>query len=147
MRAALTFPPAPFLSHAAGAEEGDERSRGDSALASVNERYHVLRSPLSRCAGEGPGVRVARCAGEGPGVRVARSAGAGPGVRAALTFPPAPFLSPMGSGRGRVGGSERMLNTPHAMVARVRCVPNEKAGCLIRLLGRGSAAPLQWFKS
>ncbi len=62
-------------------------------------------------------------------------------------LPPAPFLSLTGSGRERVGGSERMLNTPHAMVTRVRCVPNEKAGCLIRLLGRGSAAPLQWFKS
>jgi len=112
---------------------GDERSRGDSALASVNERYHVLRSPLSRSAGEGPGVRVALTfppspflspTGSGRGkvsVAVAilrlrrstiprpkprsplsRSAGEGPGVRAALTFPPAPFLSLTGSGRGRV---------------------------------------------
>ncbi len=40
-----------------------------------------------------------------------RSAGEGPGVRAALTFPPTPFLSPMGSGRGRVG-RERM-NAEH----------------------------------
>jgi len=40
------------------------------------------RSPLSRSAGEGPGVRASRSAGEGPGVRASRSAGEGPGVRA-----------------------------------------------------------------
>jgi hypothetical protein len=45
---------------------GDERSRGDSALASVNERYHVLRSPLSRSAGEGPGVRAPRASPPAP---------------------------------------------------------------------------------
>ena len=33
----LTFPPTLFLSHAAGEEEGDERSRGNFALASVND--------------------------------------------------------------------------------------------------------------
>ena len=40
------------------------------------------RSPLSRSAGEGLGVRASRSAGEGLGVRASRSAGEGPGVRA-----------------------------------------------------------------
>jgi len=52
----------------------------------------------------------------------------------ALTFPPAPFLSPTGSGRGKIWrGSERILATSYAMVARVRYVPDEQSGCLIRL--------------
>jgi len=49
------------------------------------------RSPRSRSAGEGPGVRVARSAGEGPGVRVA------------LTSPLPPPLPRCGRG----GGDER----------------------------------------
>jgi len=44
----------------------------------------------------------------------------------ALTFPLAPFRSHTGSGRGE-GWS------PHAMVARVRYLPNEKSGFLNRL--------------
>ncbi len=52
-RAALTFPPASFLSHATGAEGGDERS--DSALASVNNAESTTQiTPLPQC-GRGPG--------------------------------------------------------------------------------------------
>jgi hypothetical protein len=40
------------------------------------------RSPRSRSAGAGPGVRATRSAGAGLGVRATRSAGAGLGVRA-----------------------------------------------------------------
>jgi hypothetical protein len=67
------------------------------------------RSPLSRSAGEGPGVRATRAAGEGPGVRAARSAGEGPGVRAARTFPQPPS-APTGGGwvLGRVGRFARL---------------------------------------
>jgi hypothetical protein len=53
----------------------------------------------------------------------------------ALTFPPAspsfPKRGKEGRGRSVVGG---MLAIPHAMVARVRYVPNEKSGFLFRLL-------------
>jgi hypothetical protein len=46
-----------------------------------------------------------------------------------LTFPPTPFLSHTGRGRGNAGCvSERTLATSHAIVARVRYVPNEKSG-------------------
>ena len=89
---ALTFPPQPpFLSHAAGEEEGDyapspspqplpflpgvwKRREVSVAVAILRLRLATMlspptKSPLSRAAGEGLGVR------------------------AALTFPPAPFLS------------------------------------------------------
>ena len=53
----------------------------------------------------------------------------------ALTFPLAPSSPPRGEEGGTVGRrSERMLETPHAMVTQVRYVPNEKSGFLIRLL-------------
>ncbi len=97
--AALTFPLAPFRSHAAGAEGGGGPHLPPSPL------------PLPRC-GSGRG----RMGGAGEILRLRRStiprlqlrsprsrtAGAGPGVRAALTFPPAPLPLPRcGSGRGR----------------------------------------------
>ena len=99
---ALTFPPTPFLSRAAGEEGGGcaltsplppplprcGRGGGMSGAGAIL-RWHLStmpspppRSPLSRSAGEGPGVRATRSAGEGPGVRATRSAGEGPGVRA-----------------------------------------------------------------
>ena len=56
MRVALTFPPAPFLSHAVGEEGGDERSRGDPALASVNDTMssdHPAPAVRERGRGEG----------------------------------------------------------------------------------------------
>ncbi len=53
----------------------------------------------------------------------------------ALTFPLAPSSPPGREEGGTVGRwSERMLETPHAMVTQVRYVPNEKSGFLIRLL-------------
>jgi hypothetical protein len=91
-------PPCPFLSHAVEAEGGIS---GAGAISRPS-------SPLSRSAGEGPGVRAARSAGEGPGVRAARSAGEGPGVRAALTSPLPPFLShAVGEEGGMHAGSGR----------------------------------------
>ena len=74
------FPRAPFLSPT-GSGRGGSRRSSDPASASCNDAASI-RSPLSRSAGEGPGVRAARSAGEGPGVRAVRSAGAGLGVRA-----------------------------------------------------------------
>ena len=70
--AALTFPPAPPSAPPRG-EKG-----GMSEAGAISR----TRSPLSRSAGEGPGVRASRSAGEGPGVRASRSAGEGLGVRA-----------------------------------------------------------------
>jgi hypothetical protein len=88
-------------------------------------RLRHTRSPLSRSAGEGPGVRAAltfpptpcrSSTGRGRGGEMSRaaailrlrhtrsplsrSAGEGSGVRAALTFPPSPFRSSTGRGRG-----------------------------------------------
>ena len=68
VRAALTFPLAPFRSHAAGAEGGGRSGAGAILRLATIPRLRT-RSPLSRRAGEGLGVR------------------------AALTFPPAPFRS------------------------------------------------------
>ena len=94
----LTYPPAPFLSHAAGEEGGiipltfplallpllhEARKGGTSGAGAISRP----RSPLSRSAGEGLGVRAIRSAGEGLGVRAIRSAEAEPGVRAT----PSPF--------------------------------------------------------
>ena len=56
--------------------------RGEEGGISVAVAISRTRSPLSRSAGEGPGVRASRSAGEGPGVRASRSAGEGLGVRA-----------------------------------------------------------------
>ena len=90
------------------------------------------RSPLSRSAGEGPGVRAALTfppapaappRGEAGGMSgaaailrlrhtrspLSRSAGEGPGVRAALTFPPTPCRSSTGRGRG---GDEQSSSDP-----------------------------------
>jgi len=52
------LPPAPLLSHAVGEEGGDERSRGDSALASVTDAKSTTQiTPLpqrgSGAGGEG----------------------------------------------------------------------------------------------
>ena len=94
----LTYPPAPFLTHAAGEEGGiiphtfplaplpllHEARKGGMSRAGAISRP---RSPLSRSAGEGLGVRAIRSAGEGLGVRAIRSAEAEPGVRAT----PSPF--------------------------------------------------------
>ncbi len=53
----------------------------------------MLRRHLSTMPIPPPRSPLSRSAGEGPGVRAARSAGEGPGVRAALTSPPgSPFL-------------------------------------------------------
>jgi hypothetical protein len=82
------------------------------------------RSPLSRSAGEGPGVRVARSAGEGPGVRVARSAGEGLGVRAALTFPPTPAAPP----RGEAGGDEQSSSDPAPASHHITPLPQRGRG-------------------
>jgi hypothetical protein len=77
VRAALTFPPSPCRS-STGRGRGGEMSRAAAILRlrlSTMPRSYT-RSPLSRSAGEGPGVR------------------------AALTFPPSPFRSSTGRGRG-----------------------------------------------
>jgi hypothetical protein len=66
------------------------------------------RSPLSRSAGEGPGVRVARSAGEGPGVRAT------------------PHLVPLSY------TAQKYVGPPHAMIARVRDTPNERSAFSIR---------------
>jgi len=59
---------------------------GAGAILYLSTIPHLQpRSPLSRSAGEGPGVRVPRTAGEGPGVRVPRTAGEGTGVRVPRT--------------------------------------------------------------
>ncbi len=55
---ALTFPLAPFLSHAAG-EEGGEMSGAGAILRLATIPRLRTRSPLSRRAGKGPGVRAA----------------------------------------------------------------------------------------
>jgi hypothetical protein len=84
---ALTFPLAPFLSHAAGAEGGEMSGAGAILRLATIPRLRP-RSPLSRRAGEGPGVRPA------------------------LTFPPSPLPLPRcGSGRGR---DERSRGDPAA---------------------------------
>ena len=92
------LPLAPFLSYAAGEEGGEGsphlppspcrsstgRGRGEMSRAAAILRLRLstmprsyTRSPLSRSAGEGPGVRVA------------------------LTFPPAPAAPPRGEAGGR----------------------------------------------
>ena len=101
-------PPCPFLSHAVGEEGG---MSGAGAIL----RWHLStmpspppRSPLSRSAGEGPGVRVARSAGEGPGVRAT------------------PHLVPLSY------TAQKYVGPPHAMIARVRDTPNERSAFSIR---------------
>jgi hypothetical protein len=86
------LPLAPFLSYAAGEEGGEGsphlppspcrsstgRGRGKMSRAAAILRLRHTRSPLSRSAGEGPGVR------------------------AALTIPPTPIRSNTGRGRGEI---------------------------------------------
>jgi len=72
------LPPGPPSAPTRGEEGG-----GTSGAGAISRP----RSPLSRSAGEGLGVRAIRSAGEGLGVRATRSAEAGPGVRAT----PSPF--------------------------------------------------------
>ena len=60
----------------------------------------ILRWHLSTMPSPPPRSPLSRSAGEGPGVRATRSAGEGPGVRATLTFSP----TPVRSHRGRLGG-------------------------------------------
>ena len=70
-------PPGPPSSPTLWARKGeDERCRGDPASVNAAAFTNQL-PPLSRSAGEGPGVRAAR------------------------SIPPAPFLSHTGRGRGR----------------------------------------------
>jgi len=88
--AALTFPPAPPSAHPRG-EEG-----GISVAVAISR----TRSPLSRSAGEGPGVRASRSAGEGPGVRASRSAGEEGGIIPPDLLPSPPSAHP----RGEEGG-------------------------------------------
>jgi len=71
-------------------------------------RLRHTRLPLSRSAGEGPGVRVARSAGEGPGVRAT------------------PHLVPLSY------TAQKYVGPPHAMIARVRDTPNERSAFSIR---------------
>ena len=148
VRAALTFPPTPFLSHAAGEEGGDDaptlspfrpcrshqgrgkggsgRNCGGSVPTSVNDTASTTQITLLPQRGRGaggeggpylpPSAPAAPTEGEERGevsVAVAvlcrrlstiprpqlrsplsRSAGAGPGVRAALTFPLPPLPLP-----------------------------------------------------
>ena len=82
------------------------------AVAILRPRLSTIprpQLPLSRSAGEGPGVRTARSAGAGLGVRAARSAGAGSGVRAARTFP-RPLSVP--TKRAEEQGGERSRSDP-----------------------------------
>ena len=51
----------------------------------------MLRGHLSTMPSPPPRSPLSRSAGEGPGVRATRSAGEGLGVRAARTFPPSPI--------------------------------------------------------
>ena len=126
------LPPAPLLSHAVGEEGGDERSRGDSALASVTDAKSTTQiTPLPRCGrgagGEGcphlpPASLLSHAVGEEgemsgagailhwhlstmpklhPRSPLSRSAGEGSGVRAALTSPLPPPLPRCGRGGGR----------------------------------------------
>ncbi len=107
VRAALTFPPAPFLSHAAGEEGGDDvphlpprRKKGEGSVAVATLRLRLstiprpsTSSPLSRSAGEGPGVRSTPLPQRGRG-----AGGEG--------------LPQRGSGVGGEGGTERWPPTP-----------------------------------
>ncbi len=121
---ALTFPPAPFLSHAAGEEGGDDvphlpprRKKGEGSVAVATLRLRL--STIPRPSTSSP---------------LSRSAGAGPGVRAALTSPPYPPSSPtLWARRGeRRDGSESILAISQ-MVAQARYMLDKKSGCLIRL--------------
>jgi hypothetical protein len=100
---ALTFPLAPFLSHAAGAEGGEMSGAGAILRLATIPRLRT-RSPLSRRAGEGPGVRAALTFPPGP-LPLPRC-GRGPHL------PPSPLPLPRcGSGRGR---DERSRGDPAA---------------------------------
>ena len=114
--AALTFPPAPPSAPPRG-EKG-----GMSEAGAISR----TRSPLSRNAGEGPGVRASRSAGEGPGVR-------GYGVSEAHLTRHAQRLALPARQRERAadGGTERWPS--NAVVARARYIPNKQSGFLIIL--------------
>ena len=64
---ALTSPPTPLLSHAVGEEGGDERSRGDSALASVNAAVSTTQITPLPCGGRGAGGEGLPQRGRGAG--------------------------------------------------------------------------------
>ena len=76
----LTFPPA--LLRSLTLRKGDKRSKGDPVPASFNDAASI-RSPLSRRAGAGLGVRVVP------------------------HLPLSPFLSPTKRGRENVGAGEK----------------------------------------
>ncbi len=149
VRAALTFPPAPFLSHAAGAEGGGWRCLPSCWLRSAFTRGAEgggwrcspscwLRSAFTRGAEGGgwwpspspqppssPTLRERK--GEGGGAylcagSVPLSHGERKGGRVAvLTFVLAPFRFHTGSGRGRMERERKHVGIPHAMVAQVSC--------------------------
>jgi len=81
----------------------------------------LSKSPLSRSAGEGLGVRAIRSAGEGLGVRAIRSAGEGLGVRAirsageGLGVRAAPHLPPSAPTRRERRGDARSMGDPAAV--------------------------------
>jgi hypothetical protein len=127
VRAALTFPPAPFLSHAAGAEGGGWQCLPSCWLRSAftrgaeggGWRPHLPPSPLPlpRC-GSGRG-RVAVLTFVLTPFRF--HTGSGRGRVAVLTFVLAPFRFHTGSGRGRMERERKHVGIPHAMVAQVSC--------------------------
>ena len=75
----------------------------------------LSKSPLSRSAGEGLGVRAIRSAGEGLGVRAIRSAGEGLGVRAA---PHLPLPLPPGGSVGGMRGAGAILRLSRSPLSR-----------------------------
>jgi len=91
------LPPAPFRSHAAG-EEGGEMSGAGAILRLATIPRLRPRSPLSRRAGEGPGVRAALTFPPGP-LPLPRC-GRGPHL------PPAPFRSHQAGAEGGVGAEQ-----------------------------------------
>jgi len=118
VRAALTFPPnPPFLSHAAGEEGGGimphtfprPPAASTKGVAGESVAVAILRQHLSTIPSPLTNTPLSRAAGEGPGVRAARSAGAESGVRAARTFP-RPLSVP--TKRAEEQGGERSRSDP-----------------------------------
>ena len=67
---------------------------------------------------------------------LSRSAGEGPGVRAALTFPQPPSAPPRGEAGGTWGAGAKAWWPAHAMVGYARYEPHATSGFLTRLLER-----------